>query len=172
MPTTTIEHTMRRLDIATGQRFDDFIAAFVDAVPDFDVARMRRVAEQNGTWDDVLRAVAENAPNEFVLFGAIDTRPLMSVAGNKRPAIEYLMGNHTIAERMYRHHPDTLLYAPLRVLIYGSDEGEAVFAIDQPSTVFAGLGVPEVTAVGHELDQKLVALLELLRVEVPSSLRA
>jgi uncharacterized protein (DUF302 family) len=172
MPTTTVDHTMRRLDITTGQPFDDFVAAFAATVPVFDRPRFETIADQNGTWDEVLAAMAENAPNGFVRMATLDARPLMSVAGDERPAIEYLMGDYTVAERMYRHHPDALLYAPLRVLIYGNDEGEAVFAIDQPSTVFAGLGIPEVTEVGYESDQMLSALLELLRVEVPATLRA
>jgi len=80
------------------------------------------------------------------------------------------MGNHVIAERMFRHHPDSLLYAPLRVLVYGDDVGEAVFALDQPSTAFVSLGIPEVTAVGRELDRKVADLLALLGVPAPGVL--
>jgi hypothetical protein len=30
--------------------------------------------------------------------------------------------------------------------------------VDQPSTVFSSFGIPEITAVGAELDRKLAAL--------------
>src|SRR5205809_5190389 len=42
--------------------------------------------------------------------------------------------------------------------------------IYQPSTQFGSFGVPAVAAVGVELDRKLAALLEALRVEVPMAL--
>jgi hypothetical protein len=41
----------------------------------------------------------------------------MAVAGHHIKAVEYLLGNHTIAETMFRHDPTALLYAPLRVLV-------------------------------------------------------
>jgi hypothetical protein len=38
----------------------------------------------------------------------------MSLAGDPARCTAYLMGNHTIAEQMYRHDPSVMLYAPLR----------------------------------------------------------
>ena len=46
----------------------------------------------------------------------------------------------------------------------------AWFTVDQPSTQFASFGIRAVSAVGVELDRKLAALLEALRVEVPMAL--
>lgn len=169
---TATKNTVTRLDIPTGRPFDEFIAAFEAAVPPFDLPRMKEIAAGGGTWQDVERAVAENAPNGFVIFGAIDGQVLMSIAGHHRKAIQYLMGNHVIAERMYRHHPDAVLYAPPRVLVYEGGDGDAVFVTDQPSTVFAGLGVDAVTAVGLELDEKVAQLLRLLGVAVPAELES
>jgi uncharacterized protein (DUF302 family) len=163
-------NTVTRLDIPTGQNFDEFVSAFEAAVPQFDLTRIQQLVEQHGTWEDVERVVAENGPNGFVIFGTIDGRMLMSLAGHKRRAIQYLMGNHIYAERMYRHHPDAVLYAPLRVLVHEADDGTAVFVLDQPSTVFAGLGTAEITAVARELDAKVADLLTLLDVPLPKEL--
>lgn len=58
------------------------------------------------------------------------------------------MGNHVIAETMFRHDPRTMLYAPLRTLIWEDHGGHAWFTADQPSTQFASLGIPEVQTVG------------------------
>jgi uncharacterized protein (DUF302 family) len=132
--------------------------------------RIKDITADGGTWSDIESAVAENAPNGFVIFGTIDGQALMSIAGHRRRAIQYLMGNHVIAERMYRHHPDAVLYAPLRVLIYEGGDGSAVFALDQPSTVFAGLGVEATTQVAVELDNKVAHLLDILGVSVPHEL--
>lgn len=44
----------------------------------------------------------------------------MRLAGDTAKGTFYLMGNHTIAERMYRHHPAVMLYAPLHTMIWDS----------------------------------------------------
>ena len=41
----------------------------------------------------------------------------MGLAGDGARCVEYLMGNHTIAQKMYRYNPAILLYAPLRTAI-------------------------------------------------------
>jgi uncharacterized protein (DUF302 family) len=80
------------------------------------------------------------------------------------------MVNHTIAERMYRHDPAVMLYAPLRAAIYADVDGRVRFSIDQPSTVFDSFGTPEITEVGYELDKKIAALLTTLDASVPDVL--
>lgn len=165
-------HALTRLDIPTGQPFGSFVAAFERAVPEFDTAVVQGITARRGTWAEVEAAVAVNAPHGFVVFTRIDARPLMSLAGHTRGAIAYLMGNHVVAERMYRHTPDALLYAPLRILVYENSDGTADFAFDQPSSVFAGLGIDAVTEVGIELDRKVVDLLRVLSVAVPAVLVA
>jgi len=94
----------------------------------------------------------------------IDATPHMAVAGHHIKAVEYLLGNHTIAETMFRHDPTALLYAPLRVLVYSDPDGNAIFTMDRPSAAFASLGIPEVTAVGESLDRKVAALLRVIGV--------
>jgi uncharacterized protein (DUF302 family) len=94
----------------------------------------------------------------------------MRLAGDHNDCIAYLMGNVTIAEQMFRHDPRVMLYAPLHTVIWEDGHGHAWFTADQPSTQFAGFGVPEISAVGVELDRKLAALLEALGVEVPMAL--
>ena len=69
------------------------------------------------------------------------------------------------ADRLVRHDPRALLYAPLRVLVHSDDDGNAVFSIDQPSTAFGSLGIDEVTAVGLSLDRKVAALLRVIGVD-------
>jgi uncharacterized protein (DUF302 family) len=86
--------------------------------------------------------------------------------------VAYLMGNHTIAERMFRNDPRALLYAPLHTVIWEDHDGNAWFTADQPSTQFGSFDIPEVATVGRELDAKLARLLEALEVEIPAPLRS
>jgi hypothetical protein len=60
-----------------------------------------------------------------------------------------------------------MLYAPLRTVIWEDAAGDAWFSVDQPSTQFGSLGIPEITQVGVELDRKLAALLEALVARSP-----
>jgi hypothetical protein len=90
---------------------------------------------------------------------------LFSVARHRTQAIEYLLGNHVIAETMFRHDPKALLYAPLRLLIYSDGDGNAIFTMDQPSPAFGSLGIADVTKVGEGLDRKVVNLLRVIGVD-------
>lgn len=160
-----VPHTMNRIDIATGVEFDQFITAFEKAAPDFDPDSVRQIVERGGTWDDVLAAAAINAPNDLMVYAKIDGLSLLGLAGHATKAVEYLLGNHTIAETMFRHDPKALLYAPLRLLIYADADGNAVFSMDQPSAAFGSLGIADVTKVGESLDRKVVNLLRIIGVE-------
>ena len=106
---------------------------------------------------------------DFLLYWKLDLTPLMSLAGNRWRATEYLMGNHVIAETMYRHDPAVALYVPLRLAIYDSEEGTR-FTIEQPSSTLSSLGQDEITQVGIDLNRKLATLLSALNVEVPMAL--
>lgn len=156
---------MTRVDIATGVAFEKFVAAFEKAAPPFDRAAMQRIVAAGGSWDEVRAAVAKNAPNELMVYAKIDATELLGVAGHRTRAIEYLVGNHVIAETMFRHDPKALLYAPLRMLVYGDSDGTAIFTMDRPSVAFGSLGIAEVTKVGEGLDRKVINLLHVVGVD-------
>jgi uncharacterized protein (DUF302 family) len=166
--TTTI-HTMTRLDIETAMAFDDFVRAFERAAPVFDAEAVHEIAARGGTWDEVRAVVASNAPNGLMIFTTIDATPLMSAAGHHTKAVEYLLGNHVVAETMFRHDSKALLYVPLRILVHADANDDAIFCLDQPSTVLASLGLDAITEVGRELDHKVVALLAVIGVDAQSS---
>ena len=167
-----VAHTMNRIDIYTGLEFDGFIAAFEKAAPPFDPAGVQAIVERGGSWDDVLAAAAINAPNDLMVYAKIDALPLLGLAGHTTKAAEYLLGNHTIAETMFRHDPKALLYAPLRLLIYADADGNAVFSMDQPSAAFGSLSIADVTKVGESLDRKVANLLRVIGVDADQAFGA
>ncbi len=158
-------HDVTRLDIHTDQPFDTFLKAFEEAAPPFDREGMDAIVARGGSWEEVTAAVAAYAPNDLMIYATIDATPLMTVAGHHTKAVEYLLGNHVIAETMFRHHPAALLYAPLRILVYSDDADRAVFSLDQPSAVFASLDHPEIVKVGRDLDVKVRNLLAVIGVD-------
>jgi hypothetical protein len=159
--------TVRRLTIDIDAPFDDFRARYEDAAPAYDLqARI----PQFSSWDEVVKDVDQAAPFGFVRYGTIDATPVFGVAGHKARSVIYLMGNHTIAETMYRHNPGIMLYAPLRLCLYEDLAGGVHLSIDQPGDQFGSFGDPDITATGKLLDDKLAALLGGLGVAVPDSL--
>jgi hypothetical protein len=166
----SVPHEVRRLEVAVGTSFDDFRQRYQEAVPRLDAAQFERLKAEDADWDAVLRDARENAPHGFIIYYAADVTSLMRLAGDSWRCAEYLMGNHTIAQRMYHHNPAVMLYAPLRTAIYEDATGVTWFAVDQPSTTFGSFGVPAITEVGIELDRKLAALLQFLGAPVPAVL--
>ncbi len=162
-------HAMKRIDVATGVEFDEFRTAFEKAAPPVDREALQEIVAHGGSWDDVRAAAERNAPHGLMVYATIDAQPFLSLAGHTTKAVEYLLGNHTIAETMFRHDPRALLYAPLRVLVYAGADGKAVFSMDQPSAAFGSLGIAAVTGVGEELDRKVANLLRVIGIDAAAA---
>jgi uncharacterized protein (DUF302 family) len=161
------EHLITRLHVPLGRAYEDAAADFERVVPQIEPPRFQSLQ----SWEENLALSDAIAPLGLMRFGSIDVLAYMRTSGTDRPGIEYLAGNHTIAERMYRHEPAAMLYAPLRLFIYADDEGQGVLVMDQPSTLFSSLSdSTEVAAVGRELDQTVAAVLSAMGVDVPSVL--
>jgi uncharacterized protein (DUF302 family) len=162
-------YTARRLTIEVpGVR--EFQQRYEQAVPTDPVEKIAALVHREASWAEVIDAHAEWAPHGFLIYWRNDVHGVMQLAGDDDDCIAYLMGNVTIAEQMFRYDPRAMLYAPLRTVIWEDEHGRAWFTVDQPSAQFASFGIPAVSAVGVELDRKLAALLEALRVEVPMAL--
>jgi hypothetical protein len=166
----TNSHQVDRLTIQIDDTFDGFRNRYEQAVPVFQSERFDSLVERGVGWQTVLEATAENAPYHFILYWSHDFTSLMRLAGDRGRCVEYLMGNHTIAQKMYRYNPAILLYAPLRTAIVEDADGATWFIVDQPSTRFGSFNTPQITKVGIELDHKLAALLEHLDAPVPAAL--
>lgn len=165
-----VSRSVTRLEVATEQDYEELRTRYEEAVPPLDAARTFALAQEEAPWSRVLELAAENAPHEFMIYWKFDAQPLLGLAGDHARCTEYLMGNHTIAERMFRHDAGALLHAPLRTTIHEDPEGRVRFAIDRPSDLFAVFGRPEVTDVGRELDRKVGYLLAHLGLPVPVEL--
>ena len=166
----TISHQVDRLTIRIEDSFDGFRHRYEQAVPAFHSARFDALVEEGVDWQTILEATADNAPHDFILYWSHDFTSLMRLAGDGGRCVEYLMGNHTIAEKMYRYNPAILLYAPLRTAIVEDANSVTSFTVDQPSTRFGSFDIPQIAEVGIELDHKLAALLEHLEAPVPAAL--
>src|SRR6516164_8791996 len=91
----------------------------------------------------------------FMLFRTSDHGRLLRLVGQERKAIQYLIGNPLFAVEMTRHAIGASLYAPLRVLIYETDDGRTCIEYDRPSSLFGQYGDERVSPMAASLDQKL-----------------
>jgi uncharacterized protein (DUF302 family) len=149
----------------------EFQSRYEAVVPDLPVAAVSDLVSRKAPWSEMIDLIDATAPHGFLIYFRNDVHPVMALAGDSADCVSYLMGNHTIAERMFRYDPRAMLYAPLHTVIWEDADGSAWFTVDQPSTQFASFAIPEIKEVGVELDHKLAALLEALHVPVPDVLR-
>jgi uncharacterized protein (DUF302 family) len=149
----------------------EFQTRYEAAVPDLPLAAVSELVSRRAPWSDMVDLIERSAPHGFLVYFRNDVHPVMTLAGDSADCIAYLMGNHVIAERMFRHDPRAMMYAPLHTVIWEDQDSDAWFTVDQPSRQFASFSVPAISEVGIELDHKLASLLDVLAVTVPPELR-
>ncbi|MGW4488945.1 DUF302 domain-containing protein [Amycolatopsis sp. NPDC004368] len=168
----TFPHEVVRLAIPVTATFPEFRDSYERAVPALQADRFEQFKREKASWDVVRQATEENAPHSFIRYWGTDVGSLMELAAASRPCVEYLMGNHVFAQRMFRHDPAVMLYAPLRTAIHVDHDDRTWFVIDQPSTRFDSFHDPRIAQAGRELDAELASLLDLLGLPVPTGLIA
>jgi uncharacterized protein (DUF302 family) len=104
--------------------------------------------------------VPESSKSGFMLFATNNHGALLRLAGQQRKAIQYVVGNPLFAFQMTQHDIRASLYAPLRVLIYETDEGKTCVEYDRPSSLFGQFGHDRISPTAAMLDKKLQALVE------------
>jgi len=165
---TAIDHPARRLVVALPRPYDAAREHYETLVPEADLARFFQMA----SWQATLELAEINAPHGFMRYYRMDVTAVMAGSPSLWKATQYLMGNHIIAERMFRHDPSVMLHAPLRTLLYADPDGDTKLAVDQPSLLFASYGNPHIADVGRELDALLAQLITLLGGDAPAELAA
>jgi len=166
----SVERVAHRLEVPSGQTFADLRQRFEEAVPAYDVQLFAGLVADRADWATVTEATDRVATYGFLRYWTVDAGPLMSLAGNNLGCASYLMGNHLIAQRVFRHNAGAMLYAPLRVAIHEDGDRRAWLSIDRPSDQFGSFGHPDIAAVGRELDGKVADLLRHLDLPAPPEL--
>lgn len=90
-----------------------FQARYERAVPNLPLDRVKELVASGAPWSTMVEMIDAAAPHGFLIYFKNDVRPVMVSAGDTADCVAYLMGNHVIAEKMFRHDPRAMLYAPL-----------------------------------------------------------
>src|SRR5579863_9084284 len=149
--TIAVEH----IRISSGRSFVEVRRKLEGTVPKLDtgIAEALRSGDQKRAKD-----YEDNGPR-LSIFGERDHGALLQIAGSRRNAVQYDIGNPLTASMMTRHQLPAALYAPLRVVLFEDEQGRGVFEYDVPSSFFGQFGDERVTAVGRYLDVTLDAVL-------------
>jgi hypothetical protein len=158
MPTAQVTSksvTIEHVRITSTRPFAQVRAAIEAGLPrlDANITVMLSSGDQEG-----ISKYEEDGPKLF-LFLERDHGDLLSIAGRKRNAVQYEIGNPITASKMTRHDLGAALYAPLRVALFETESGEVAFEYDKPSTLFGQFGDERITQVGLYLDRELEAAL-------------
>ena len=151
-----VEH----IKIASTKSFGETKAALESRMPELDLGFAALL--RDGESDRALREL-EKGPT-LALFLSRDHGGLLQIAGQRRNAVQYEIGNPLTASKLARHQLPAALYAPLRVVLYEDDSGHAIFEYDRPSSLFGQFKDERVSAVARDLDDAIErALLDASR---------
>jgi len=149
--TIAVEH----IRIASQHPFAEVRRKLEASLPRLDVT----IADALRSGDQARAREYEESGPTLSIFLERDHGALLQIAGRRRQAIQYEIGNPFTASKMTRHQLAAALYAPLRVVLFEDGQGRGILEYDKPSSFFSQFGDEHVTEVGYQLDASLEAVL-------------
>jgi uncharacterized protein (DUF302 family) len=150
----TVEH----IRVLAEKPFDQVTSAFNQQLGQFNEEAYKSLAAGEDVEKTRAKLEAMVGPSGFMLFRTSDHGSLLRLVGQKKKAIQYLVGNPLFAIQMTQHDIKASLYAPLRVLIYENEQGKTCLEYDSASSLFGQFGNAKVTDVATMLDRKMEQL--------------
>jgi hypothetical protein len=83
----------------------EFQLRYEAAAPDLPLGAVEELVSWKVPWSEMVELIERSAPHGFLIYFRNDVHPVMALAGDHADCAAYLMGNHVIAERMFRHDP-------------------------------------------------------------------
>jgi uncharacterized protein (DUF302 family) len=157
-PMTVTPMTVDHVQVVADKPFDKVTKAFEQQLGQFDPGAYKSLAARENVEKVRQKIEAMAGPSGFMLFRTSDHGTLLRLAGQKKKAIQYLVGNPLFAVQMTQHDIRASLYAPLRVLIYENEAGKTALEYDSASSLFGQFGNVKVTEVANMLDRKMEQL--------------
>ena len=157
-PTTRSRFTVDHVRVTSDKPFDGVTAALVRQLGTFNPGPFKELAAGGDAKKVRGKIEALAGPSGFMLFGTRDHGLGLRLVGQKRKAIQYVLGNPLFATQMTQHDVRASLYVPLRVLIYENDKGKTCVEYDKPSSLLGQFGNAKVTDVATMLDRKMEQL--------------
>ncbi len=154
-PMNDSRFTVDHVRLATDKPFEEVAKVFERQLGRFDPDVYKSLAASGDAEGVRAKIEAMAGPSGFMLFATNDHGALLGLAGQKRKAIQYVVGNPLFALQMTQHDIRASLYAPLRVLLYEDERGRTCLEYDKPSSLFGQFNDDQIASVASMLDRKL-----------------
>ena len=159
---TSIEVTMRRINIISHRSFEEVINKLTAAVghPEMKAFHQGILTAKNGA---ALEAMVQEAtgPDELMEFYRFDSGEVLGKwqDGKKTGLMRFLIGNPVIMRSMAKTVPDAAAYAPVTILVHQRADG-VYLSYDLMESLLAPYGDEPALVIARELDIKVTRLLE------------
>jgi uncharacterized protein (DUF302 family) len=150
----TVEHVR----VVADKPFEQVTKAFEQQLGKFSEETYKSLAAGEDVEKARAKLEAMVGPSGFMLFRTSDHGALLRLVGQKKKAIQYLVGNPLFAIQMTQHDVRASLYAPLRVLICENEQGKTCLEYDRAASLFGQFGNAKVTDFATTLDRKMEQL--------------
>ncbi len=157
-PVNVTRITVDHVRVVADKPFDQVVKAFEQQLGQFNPEVFKSLNAGDDTEKVRAKIQAMVGPSGFMLFRTSDHGELLRLAGQKKKAIQYVVGNPLFAIQMTQHDIRAGLYAPLRVLLYENEHGKTCVEYDKPSSLLGQFGNAKVTEVATMLDRKMEQL--------------
>jgi uncharacterized protein (DUF302 family) len=143
------------VQLTTDKPFEEVARALERRLGRYDAEALKSLAAGGRAEQARAKIEAMTGPSGFMLFGMQDHGSLLRVAGQKRKAIQYVIGNPLFALQMTQHDIRASLYAPLRLLLYEDGRGTTCLEYDKPSSLFGQFNDDRIAPIAAMLDRKM-----------------
>ena len=145
--------------IALQSTYDPFTTKLESTISFLNVEYAKDVLSDPGKVQSYLKSLEGNTG--LILFNIQNHGALLNIYGKPRKAKQYVIGNPLIAIQMTIHDIRASLYAPLRMIVYETENKNAFVEYDLPSSLFGQFGNNEVLQVAIGLDAKLLQVISI-----------
>ena len=148
---STFRFVINHIRLTIPKPFDQVKADFERQLGRFDADAYRSLAAGENAETVRARIAAMASPSGFMAFATHDHRALLRIVGLMRKAVQYIVGNPLNAVHMTPHALGANLSAPLRVLLYETNESKVCVEYDRPSSLFGQFGDDRITQVASSM---------------------
>ena len=159
---TILAIEIQRFSVTSSKPFEKVLAAVDAAIGHPDGGEFHRKLASTKTYAAIEKIVNEvvgvSGLMEFIRFDLGEI--LRKEHGDRTPRIlRLVIGNPLIMKQMVEHLPDAGSYAPVTILIDERPDGVHL-SYDTMASALAPYGSREASKIAHDLDQKVIAMLE------------
>lgn len=96
----------------------------------------------------------------LMIFFTLDHGRALNMVGKSSKALRFILGNPLVAIQMTKHDLRAGQYVPLTLIAYEDKENRLSIEYDQPSSLLNVCESSEVDEIAHDLDRKLLLVVE------------